>query len=138
MFLLTLMMTYTSSGFAKDFEHQSLRASEFFDKFYEVAEMGRGVILDVRTAHEYEGGHAPESLNIDYYKSDFRSQLNMLDKNEYYFVYCRSGNRSSRAMKIMQELGFKYVYELKGGWSRHSRDILKMEHRSSHRSQGHH
>jgi rhodanese-related sulfurtransferase len=36
-----------------------------------------------------------------------------MDKN--YYIYCRSGARSSRACKIMGKAGFKNLYNLKGG-----------------------
>ena len=76
----------------------------------------QAIILDVRTPSEYKGGHAPKSVNIDYYAEDFRQDLDQLDKGKTYFMYCRSGSRSSRTLKIMGSLGFKKVYNLDGGW----------------------
>jgi 3-mercaptopyruvate sulfurtransferase SseA len=38
-----------------------------------------------------------------------------LDKNKPVFVYCKSGNRSGKAVKKLEELGFKSIYELDGG-----------------------
>ena len=32
-----------------------------------------------------------------------------------YLVYCRSGHRSSNAVKIMIEMGFTDIYNLSGG-----------------------
>jgi rhodanese-related sulfurtransferase len=37
-----------------------------------------------------------------------------MDKSKTYFLYCRSGNRSSQACRYMQESGFN-TYNLVGG-----------------------
>jgi rhodanese-related sulfurtransferase len=73
------------------------------------------VILDVRTPEEYDAGHIAGSVNIDFYAADFRQQLDALDKNDRYFIYCRSGNRSGQTTGIMQDLGFATVWDLDGG-----------------------
>ncbi len=73
------------------------------------------VILDIRTAGEYRDGHIPNSVLLDYYSPMFRENLAGFDKNKTYFVYCRSDNRSGRALGIMEELGFTRVFELRGG-----------------------
>lgn len=81
------------------------------------------VILDIRTAQEFSSGRIEGAVNIDYYSSDFRSQLNKLDKNASYKIYCNSGNRSGSALEIMRGLGFTNVVELAGGiqaWSRNN------------------
>jgi rhodanese-related sulfurtransferase len=89
---------------------------------YDLIERNRGkegfVILDVRTPEEYEGGRIEGSVNIDYYGDDFRERIEALDKDRTYFVYCRSGNRSGRALKLMSDPGFKRVYNLIGGITR--------------------
>lgn len=74
-------------------------------------------ILDVRTPGEVSEGKIDASININIQDEDFKAQLEALPKEETYLVYCRSGGRSSRAMKIMNELGFKNVYNMKGGYS---------------------
>ncbi len=72
-------------------------------------------VLDVRTPEEFAEGHLAGAANIDFYGADFADQLDSLDKNQPYFVYCRSGNRSAQTMVIMRDLGFTEVYELQGG-----------------------
>ncbi len=73
------------------------------------------VILDIRTPQEFESGHIAGAINIDFYAPDFPQQLDKLDKNKVYVVYCRSGNRSSKTIPLMKKLGFKMVYEIQGG-----------------------
>ena len=72
-------------------------------------------ILDVRTPGEFRTGHIENAVNLDFYAADFEDQLNNLDKTNKYLVYCRSGNRSGQAMKIMQSLDFREVYNLSYG-----------------------
>jgi rhodanese-related sulfurtransferase len=73
------------------------------------------VVLDIRTPEEFAAGHIAGAVNVDYYEANFRDQLDTLDKGAPYVMYCRSGNRSSDARGIMEELGFQEVYELDGG-----------------------
>ncbi len=73
------------------------------------------VIIDVRTPEEFADGHIENALNIDYYSEIFRDELNKLDKNKTYLVYCRSGGRSGNALNIMKELNFREVYNISGG-----------------------
>jgi rhodanese-related sulfurtransferase len=74
------------------------------------------LILDVRTEDEFNDGIIPNAINIDFYKGqDFITELEKLDKNLNYFVYCRSGARSGKACEIMNELGFENTYNLSGG-----------------------
>lgn len=70
------------------------------------------ILLDVRTAEEYSLGSIPNSINIDVLSSDFKSKIELLDKNKEYLVYCRSGNRSSIASSIMSTNGFIKIYNL--------------------------
>lgn len=74
-------------------------------------------LLDVRTAQEYKSGHISNATNIDVYKfEESETALNKLKKDEPIYVYCRSGQRSSYAAKYLQKMGFRKVYNLKGGY----------------------
>ena len=73
------------------------------------------LIIDIRTPEEYNEGHIQNALNIDFYAETFSEDLDKLDKSKTYFIYCRSGNRSGRAMSIMKDLGFREVYNLSAG-----------------------
>jgi rhodanese-related sulfurtransferase len=73
------------------------------------------VILDVRTPEEFADGYIEDAILIDYYSDTFRDELNNLDKNKEYLIYCRSGNRSGRTLPIMEELGFQEVHDISGG-----------------------
>lgn len=74
------------------------------------------VILDVRTADEYNRGIIPGAVNIDIYKGQgFIDEVEKLDKTKNYYVYCAAGARSGQACNIMNQLGFANAYNLAGG-----------------------
>ena len=73
------------------------------------------VILDVRTPEEFLGEYIENAVNLDYYSDTFRNDLDKLDKNKTYLIYCRSGRRSGNALNIMKELDFREVYNMLGG-----------------------
>lgn len=73
------------------------------------------VVLDIRTPEEFDEGHLEGAVMVDFYATDFGDQLDALDKDVPYLMYCRSGNRSAQAASMMEDLGFEVVYELDGG-----------------------
>ncbi|GFP19620.1 phage shock protein E [Candidatus Hakubella thermalkaliphila] len=73
------------------------------------------IIIDVRTPQEFGAGYIEGAVNIDYYSETFKDQLDRLDKNKVYLVYCRTGRRSGIALGMAKDLGFKEVYNLSGG-----------------------
>lgn len=72
-------------------------------------------LVDVRTPGEYAEGRLQGAKNIDWNSDGFESEIQELDKTKPAFVYCLSGGRSSSAASKMRDLGFKEVYEMKGG-----------------------
>ena len=76
------------------------------------------VILDVRTEAEFIEGFIPEAKNLDIYiGQDFLNEVGKLDKDKSYYVYCRSGARSSQACALMNQQGIENTYNLMGGIS---------------------
>ncbi|RLC62424.1 MAG: rhodanese-like domain-containing protein [Chloroflexi bacterium] len=73
------------------------------------------VIIDVRTREEFAEEHIENAINIDYYAESFQDELNNLDKDKTYLVYCRSGKRSRNALDTMKELNFREAYNMSGG-----------------------
>lgn len=73
------------------------------------------VVLDIRTPDEFNQGHLEGAVNIDFYEPTFASDLDALDKDIPYVVYCRSDSRSGQAMQMFEELGFTDVTEIDGG-----------------------
>jgi rhodanese-related sulfurtransferase len=76
------------------------------------------VVLDVRTPMEVSGGYIDgATLFIDFYSSDFKTQIAKLDKSKKYIVYCHAGGRSAEAADLLIKKGFKNIYNLEGGFS---------------------
>ncbi len=91
------------------------------EEFKDLMRTNPGTLVDVRTADEFKGGYIPHAINIDFYSPTFKDEMAKLDKTKPVYVYCRSGNRSGKAMLILQDLGFKEVYNLIGGYSQWSK-----------------
>ncbi len=95
--------------------YMNLSAKDFAQKIEEYKNDPNTIILDVRTQDEFNQGHIEGAQNLDFYSPLFANELNSLDKNKRYFIYCRSGNRSGQTMQLMKQLGFKEVYNLQYG-----------------------
>ena len=85
-----------------------------------VSEHEDAVILDVRRPNEYGESHIIGSVNVPVQDEYFEDMLAKLDPNKRYIVHCSDNHyvgRSNRALKLMQDLGFKHLYSLEGGFS---------------------
>lgn len=71
------------------------------------------VVLDVRTPSEYEDGHLPRAINIPV--DDLLERLDELDRGDEILVYCRTGNRSTRAVGYLNDNGFTRLYHMVDG-----------------------
>ena len=83
---------------------------------FQVLMQQKSQVIDVRTPEEYALGYIEGAILIDYKASDFQASISALNRNITYLIYCRSGNRSGKASIIMDSLGFKKIYDLKGGY----------------------
>lgn len=81
-----------------------------------LAEQPELVVLDVRTAREFSGGHLEGALNVDYFDGDFAQNVRALDRNATYLVHCATGARSRRAALILEREGFQNLIHLDGGY----------------------
>lgn len=110
--LIALMSIFVFSCNAQDSKVYKVVAPA---KYEETINKAKVTIIDVRTPGEYAEGHIKDAKNINVMDANFKDQISKLDKNKPVYIYCRSGARSNRAGKIMEELGFKEVIDLQGG-----------------------
>ena len=74
-------------------------------------------LVDVRTPDEYNAGNIPGSVNINVMTGHFADEAAaVLDKECTVAVYCRSGNRSKNAAKMLSMMGYN-VLELDKGYN---------------------
>ena len=85
------------------------------------------VIIDVRTPEEFVDGHLEDAINLNINSENFLDELKKLDKDKTYLIYCRSGSRSAQAVAVMEELGYKEVYDMGGimDWTAEGFPIVK-------------
>ena len=86
------------------------------DDFAKVIADTNIVVLDVRTAEEYQAGHIERAINIDVLEDDFEQKARAeIQEGKTIALYWRSGNRSKKAAALLSE---KYkVIELGTGYN---------------------
>lgn len=67
--------------------------------------------MDVRTISEFEEGHIENAINIPV--DELGNRVNELNKEDELLDYCRTGNRSRIAIKILYNAGYTKVYHMK-------------------------
>ncbi len=77
-------------------------------------------VLDVREPHEYEVANIGARLIP---LGELPERLIELDRGENFAVHCKTGGRSARAVKLLQDAGFQNVYNVKGGITAWSEEI---------------
>lgn len=82
-------------------------------------------LVDVRTPEETEKGFIKTTLFSNYFATNFLEDItSKLDKDKPVYLYCRSGNRSGKACKILQEKGYE-VYNVLGGFKQWKKENTK-------------
>ena len=73
------------------------------------------ILVDVRSPQEYKEGNIEGTINFPLYDLERNSQNVLKEKESTIILYCQSGNRSKRALKILEEQGYRNVYQIEGG-----------------------
>lgn len=81
----------------------------------------------MRTPYEFADGHIENARNIDISVPGFEAEIDKLDRDQAIFVYCGVGIRSAKAAAILRKKGFKYVFDLDGGY----KDLVKVGMRAT-------
>lgn len=72
-------------------------------------------LIDVRSIQEYEEGHLDGAICIPLYELQGEIAEKVNDKEAVIILYCASGVRSLKGKGVLDKLGYKNVYNLKGG-----------------------
>lgn len=83
-----------------------------FDKFYQLYQKESLSVLDVREVEEFETLHLEGAQNLPL--SQLADTYEQLDKDQLYYVICKSGMRSARACQFLAEQGYD-VINVQGG-----------------------
>lgn len=83
------------------------------------------LIIDVRTEGEWNAGHLALAthLPLDIFEQNIASLIK--DKQHTVYLYCRSGNRSGKALQIMQDLG--YINAKNAGGLTEASELLELK-----------
>ena len=84
--------------------------------------IAQGVLLiDVRTTQEWQSGHLEEAIHIEW--QDILNISESVSKDKEIYLYCRSGNRSGKATKILIDAG--YINAINAGSIQEANNLLK-------------
>lgn len=96
-------------------KEQKKKKRNCIDKQYGEIDVNQYYVIDVRTRTEYKEGHLDRSVNIPL--KDIKRKIETIqpNKEKKILIYCQSGIRSKKAIKILEKLGYQNLYNLKGG-----------------------
>ncbi|MDI6644877.1 MAG: rhodanese-like domain-containing protein [Methanobacteriaceae archaeon] len=97
---------------------KDLSPQEAFNIIEENENNSNFIIIDVRTYDEFKEEHINGAVQLDYYSVTFKEELDQLNKNNIYLIYCRTGVRSRNTLDLMNSLGFNNCFNLLGGITR--------------------
>jgi molybdopterin/thiamine biosynthesis adenylyltransferase/rhodanese-related sulfurtransferase len=96
---------------------RSIREVDVNALYQELRSGRRPVIVDVREREEWEQGYVPGALFIPRGYLEMQIEDKVPDKNTPVYVYCAGGVRSAFAAKTLEEMGYRNVYSVAGGFS---------------------
>ena len=82
------------------------------DEFYQLYQNEQLSLVDVREVEEFEALHLEGARNFPLSQLD--DTYKQLDKDQLYYVICKSGMRSARACQFLAEQGYE-VTNVQGG-----------------------
>ena len=84
----------------------------------------KDVVIDVRTAQEFQTGHVEGALNIPHDSIGQDIFKAKVSKEDHVILYCRSGRRSEIALGTLKGLGFSHI-ENYGGFEEAQKRLQK-------------
>jgi sulfur-carrier protein adenylyltransferase/sulfurtransferase len=103
---------------AKELEVPTITATELKAK---IDRKDQFVLVDVREPFEYEISRIPGSKLIPL--GELPARLSELDSADDIVLHCKVGGRSAKALRILQEAGFRKLNNLQGGITAWSDDV---------------
>lgn len=72
------------------------------------------IVVDVRTVEEFKEAHIEGAVLLPLDTVEKKAQEVLQDKEATYLIYCRSGNRSNQAAKLLVSMGYENIYDFGG------------------------
>ena len=117
----SLLLVYSCQIF------ESREINEISDAQFTEIQDSDYILVDVRTAEEYESGHIQDAVNFNFYSESFQNDILSLDKSASIVLYCRTQNRSTKTANYLKENGYKEITVLEGGitsWVKNGNDLV--------------
>lgn len=86
------------------------------DQAREILRQGGAVFVDVREPAEYAGGVVKGAARVPRGLLELQIEKLVPDRNQALILYCAGGVRSALAAKSLQDMGYKNVQSLRGGF----------------------
>lgn len=116
LFLVGALLVVLALVIKAEYDSQAGRASQV-DPAAAIRLMNNddAVVVDVREAADFKKGHIKNAKNIP--MSSLKQQLDGIanQKEKPVLMYCRSGNISGRACRLLKKSGYTDVHNLAGG-----------------------
>jgi len=120
-------------------ENQKRGASVSLHEATRIMNQDDGVVLDLRTAKEFDDGHIANAINIPF--SELGPRLKELSKHKEspLILVCKMGQHSSAANKTLTEDGFVDVKRMDGGmaeWTGANMPVVKGDGKGNGKKKG--
>ena len=78
----------------------------FAEEKLEITQVSNPILIDVRTYSEWNEGYIETAIHIPLEKIMQKIEFATKNKEQIIYLYCKSGNRSGKAQKDIQSLGY--------------------------------
>lgn len=75
------------------------------------------IVIDLREVKHFAQNHIPGAINLDYNSDDFDDQIQTLNPQKTYLLYCSGNARANITSELLGDLGMKKIFVLQGGFS---------------------
>ncbi len=76
----------------------------------------KSLVIDGREVNEWDNGHLIGDSVVNIPMSEIRNRVAEIDKNKNIYIHCRSGQRSYNMVLYLNQLGYKNVFNVSGGF----------------------
>jgi rhodanese-related sulfurtransferase len=103
-------------GFLKLVNEAKSRVKEVNIEQYKAMPREGHILIDVREDNEWSAGHAAGAVHLSKGTIERDVETQIPDKSQTLVLYCGGGFRSALAGDALQQMGYKNVISLDGGW----------------------